>query len=97
MALGKLIKAGIAIGAGSAATEKLIDQFNDVVTKSAEQLNQNALVVQLGGAEALIDKPRKLVSKPSVTTKCVGCHAPLTGVAGSTCTCPYCDTTQTIN
>lgn len=32
----------------------------------------------------------------SVTTKCVGCHAPITGRAGSTMTCPYCDTRQTL-
>lgn len=32
----------------------------------------------------------------SVTTRCVGCHAPLFGRAGSTVTCPYCDTQQTL-
>ena len=31
-----------------------------------------------------------------VTKKCVGCHAPLTGRAGETITCPYCDTKQTL-
>lgn len=32
----------------------------------------------------------------SVTKKCVGCHAPITGRAGSTVTCSYCDTRQTL-
>lgn len=31
-----------------------------------------------------------------VTAKCVGCHAPLTGRRGTTVTCSYCDTTQTL-
>ena len=36
-------------------------------------------------------------SRPTSTTrKCVGCHAPLTGRAGTTATCPYCDTKQTL-
>lgn len=32
----------------------------------------------------------------NVTKKCVGCHAPITGRAGSTVTCSYCDTRQTL-
>lgn len=32
----------------------------------------------------------------TVAKKCVGCHAPLTGRAGTTVTCPYCDTRQTL-
>ena len=32
----------------------------------------------------------------SVTKKCVGCHAPVTGRAGVIVTCPYCDTKQTL-
>lgn len=32
----------------------------------------------------------------SVTTRCVGCHAPLSGRSGTTVTCPYCDTKQTL-
>lgn len=32
----------------------------------------------------------------SVTKKCVGCHAPIAGRAGSTVTCSYCDTRQTL-
>lgn len=36
-------------------------------------------------------------SAPStVNTKCVGCHAPLSGRKGSTVTCPYCDTRQAL-
>lgn len=36
-------------------------------------------------------------SRPaSVSTKCIGCHAPLTGRRGSKATCPYCDTVQTL-
>lgn len=31
-----------------------------------------------------------------ITKKCVGCHAPLTGRAGETVTCAYCDTKQTL-
>ena len=31
-----------------------------------------------------------------ITKKCVGCHAPLTGCAGETVTCAYCDTKQTL-
>ena len=31
-----------------------------------------------------------------ITGKCVGCHAPLTGRAGETVTCAYCDTKQTL-
>lgn len=32
----------------------------------------------------------------SVTKRCMGCHAPLSGRTGSTVTCPYCDTKQTL-
>ena len=32
----------------------------------------------------------------SVTKKCVGCHAPVSGRTGTTVTCPYCDTKQTL-
>ncbi|HJA28880.1 MAG TPA: hypothetical protein IAA15_04815 [Candidatus Olsenella pullicola] len=32
----------------------------------------------------------------NVTKKCVGCHAPITGRAGSPVTCSYCDTRQTL-
>lgn len=36
-------------------------------------------------------------ARPAVTTKkCVGCHAPISGRVGSTVTCPYCDTKQTL-
>lgn len=36
-------------------------------------------------------------SRPvSVTKRCVGCHAPITGRAGAAVTCPYCDTRQTL-
>lgn len=31
-----------------------------------------------------------------VTTRCVGCHAPITGKRGTTATCGYCDTPQTL-
>lgn len=31
-----------------------------------------------------------------ITKKCVGCHTPLTGRAGETVTCAYCDTKQTL-
>ena len=31
-----------------------------------------------------------------ITKKCIGCHAPLTGRAGETVTCAYCDTKQTL-
>ena len=32
----------------------------------------------------------------SVTRKCVGCRAPISGRVGNTVTCPYCDTKQTL-
>lgn len=43
----------------------------------------------------------KRISEPerqdaSVTVKCVSCHAPLTGHRGTTVTCSYCDTAQTL-
>ena len=41
--------------------------------------------------------PASKQTEPVITTrKCVGCHAPLTGRAGSTASCPYCNTKQTL-
>lgn len=34
--------------------------------------------------------------KSCATAKCIGCHAPLTGVQGQRMTCPYCDTEQVL-
>lgn len=39
------------------------------------------------------DEPRR---PSSITKKCMGCHAPISGRVGSTVTCPYCDTKQTL-
>ena len=33
---------------------------------------------------------------PMISTKCSGCHAPISGKRGATATCPYCDTVQTL-
>ena len=41
--------------------------------------------------------PPETSKRPArITKKCVGCHAPLTGRAGETVTCAYCDTKQTL-
>lgn len=43
------------------------------------------------------DRAKAEVTRPQmVTTRCMGCHAPLTGRAGQVVTCPYCDTKQTL-
>lgn len=34
--------------------------------------------------------------RAQVTTRCMGCHAPLTGRSGAAVTCPYCDAKQTL-
>lgn len=47
-----------------------------------------------GGAKSPSGTTAK--SRASVTTKCIGCHAPLTGRVGDTVTCAYCDTKQTL-
>lgn len=36
------------------------------------------------------------VRPANVTKRCTGCHAPLSGRVGSTVTCAYCDTKQTL-
>lgn len=41
-------------------------------------------------------KPARPLNPVAVTKHCVGCHAPLTGNAGETVTCEYCDTRQTL-
>lgn len=40
-------------------------------------------------------KPRSRASS-NVTRECVGCHAPISGRHGTSVTCPYCDTRQTL-
>lgn len=47
-----------------------------------------------GGKPAKSDDSPKL--PPRVTAKCRGCHAPISGRAGETVTCAYCDTKQTL-
>lgn len=49
----------------------------------------------LGGGTK--SQPATRPDRPSsVTKKCVGCHAPLSGRSGATVTCSYCDTRQTL-
>lgn len=48
-----------------------------------------------GGKSRTPETPPKN-APASVTKKCVGCHAPVTGRVGTTVTCPYCDTKQTL-
>lgn len=54
------------------------------------------LVGALFGSSKPHRPPSRGEGSSSVTRKCVGCHAPLTGRVGSTVTCPYCDTKQTL-
>ncbi|OUO33633.1 hypothetical protein [Olsenella sp. An293] len=49
-----------------------------------------------GGGKKPADKNGASQRPSSVTKRCMGCHAPITGRAGSTVICPYCDTKQTI-
>lgn len=41
-----------------------------------------------------VDGARK--DPATVSARCIGCHAPLSGLSGTAVTCPYCDTIQTL-
>ncbi len=63
----------------------------------------SGLIGALAGEAAAVSKsvtkaakPAKVKVKPKASTKCVGCHSPLTGAPGSTVTCDYCGTKQTL-
>lgn len=72
------------------STEALPPEITDVVDGAKDLVG-----AFFGGGKKPQDNQRK--DRPaSVTTKCVGCHAPIAGRAGATVTCPYCDTSQTL-
>lgn len=72
------------------SAENLPPEITDVVDGAKDLVG-----AFFGGARKSQDG--RQASRPaSVTTKCVGCHAPVTGRAGTTVTCPYCDTKQTL-
>ena len=48
------------------------------------------------GGKKQANTPETSKRPARITKKCVGCHAPLTGRAGETVTCAYCDTKQTL-
>lgn len=99
MPLGTLFKAGMAIGGAALASDKISSALNNAVEKSTTALNQasglppanGAAQPSVGGAlgTALFGR--------NTTMKCIGCHAPMSGKAGTQYQCPYCDTVQTLN
>lgn len=89
MVLGNLIKAGVAVGAAVITSDKVADAINGAVEKTTNRLAQ-ASAARGGGTSS----PTEPVN---TTTKCIGCHAPMSGRVGDSYQCPYCDTEQTIS
>lgn len=67
---------------------------------SARSVVESVLVGAGGKTKTEAVQPKQKADKnpqPSnVTVKCCGCHAPLSGRAGATVICEYCDTKQTL-
>ena len=99
MAIGTLIKAGLAVGTAMGATEKISSAITGAADKIAQsaEVSEGGFGIVIGGPSGLsLNAGASQKAPASATIKCAGCHAPLTGLEGSEATCPYCDTTQTI-
>lgn len=97
MALGTLFKAGIAIGGAALASDKLSSAINDAVEKSTNALNQAAGLPSGGSAQPNVGGTiGGALFGRNTNAKCIGCHAPMSGKAGTQYQCPYCDTIQTL-
>lgn len=83
--------AGAADGSfGSGSAVDLPPEITNVVDGARDLMG-----ALFGGGKARKDASHER-RVTNATRKCVGCHAPLTGRTGSTVTCPYCDTRQTL-
>lgn len=77
--------------------DKWVEQISLLLTgKSATNITDTSIV---GGLKSVLGsvgikvKPKEV---EQVTTKCIGCMAPLSGQKGQTVRCKYCDTEQTL-
>ncbi len=76
-----------------------ITSRKSIMEKNMKQFGSQGKILGTIGAVkdalGIVSGPQAPVSV-SVTTKCIGCMAPLSGKTGDTITCKYCDTTQTL-
>lgn len=78
------------LSVGGGGGEDLPPEITNVVDGARD------LVGALFGGGTRPQAPARTDRPSSVTKKCVGCHAPLSGRQGASVTCPYCDTRQTL-
>ena len=77
--------------------DKWVEQISLLLTgKSAENITDTTL---MGGVKNVLDSIGinvKSKKSENITSKCIGCLAPLSGQQGQTVRCKYCDTEQTL-
>lgn len=77
--------------------DKWVEQISLLLTgKSAENITDTSLI---GGVKSVLGSVGinvKSKEPVNVTSKCIGCMAPLSGRQGQTVCCRYCDTEQTL-
>ena len=65
-----------------------VEMFAGMIKDTVDRVKTSLDVPTAGGQSALARK--------AITTKCIGCNAPLSGRTGMTVQCGYCDTVQTL-
>lgn len=77
--------------------DKWVEQISLLLTgKSAENITDTTLMGGVKNVLGSIGINVKQKKPENVTSKCIGCMAPLSGQQGQTICCKYCDTEQTL-
>lgn len=77
--------------------DKWVEQISILLTgKSASNITDTALMGGIKNVLGAVGINVKTKQPENVTTKCIGCMAPISGQRGQTVCCKYCDTEQTL-
>lgn len=77
--------------------DKWVEQISLLLTgKSATNITDTSIMGGVKNVLGSIGINVKSKEPTNVTTKCIGCRAPLSGLQGQNVCCQYCDTEQTL-
>lgn len=77
--------------------DKWVEQISLLLTgKSAENITDTSLIGGLKSALGSVGINTRKKPPKNITSKCIGCMAPLSGQKGQRVCCKYCDTEQTL-
>lgn len=80
-----------------AELDKWVNQISILLTgHPAPTTDDNSLVGSVKNMLGAIGVKTKPQAPENLTTKCIGCMAPISGSKGATIRCKYCDTEQTL-